>query len=156
MTAPIKATDALLTDHKMIRKVLSEMRREDPRFLKVVETGQRIIKAHAWFEDTLFLPAIEKSPLLARQFTDEIYREHKDIEVLLGLLRQTPASEGSTLNGFLMQFKALMESHLSKEEAALFPMAERILDSEGMNKLGAEMRARAHEVRPSPTGNFLP
>ena len=86
MSAPVKGTDALITDHKMIRKVLSEMRREDPRFLKVVETGQRIIKAHAWFEDTLFLPAIEKSPLLARQFTDEIYQEHKDIEVLLGSL----------------------------------------------------------------------
>jgi len=139
-----KATDALLADHRMIRKLLSELRTEDPRFPKVLETGRRIIKGHAWFEDTLFLPAVEKSPLLARQFTDEIYQEHKDIVSLLDLLKATPVTEASTLGGYLMQFKALMESHLSKEEAALFPMAERILDSEGLNRIGEEMRSRAH------------
>lgn len=148
MNPPTKATDALLTDHKMIRKVLSELRLDDPRFSKVLETSRRIILSHAWFEDVLFLPAIEKSPLLARQFTDEIYREHKDLEALLSLVGTTPASDGSARSGFLMQFKALMESHLNKEEHALFPMAERILDSEGLNKIGDQMRLRAAESRP--------
>ena len=144
---PRKATDALLADHKMIRKILSDLRLDNPRFPKLLETGHRIIVGHAWFEDEIFLPAIEKDPRLARHFSDEISREHQDIDAMLKLLRQTPLVEKAALDGYLLQFHALMETHFRKEEDALFPMAERILDEEGLNRIGDQMRLRSHESR---------
>ena len=45
------------------------------------------------------------------------------------------------------QFRSILETHLKKEEDGLFPTAERILDEEGLNNLGAEMERRKTEVR---------
>lgn len=142
----MKATDALLADHKMIRRLLAELRPDNPRYAALLETCHRVVAGHAWFEDRLFIPAVEKSPLLARAFTDEISREHRDIETLLLLLRG-PAPSADVRDAHLLQFRSLMETHFSKEEDALFPLAERILDSEGLNRIGEEMRARQVESR---------
>ena len=142
---PTKGTDALLADHKMIRKLLADLKLDNPRFPQILQTTHRVVAGHAWFEDEIFLPAVEKSPLLARHFTDEIYREHEDINALLGLLRKTPLDDRPALEGYLLQFRSIIQTHFAKEEDALFPMAERILDNEGLNRLGAEMRLRAHE-----------
>lgn len=142
-----KATDALLADHRMIRKVLADLRIDNPRFPKLLETGHRIIVGHAWFEDEIFLPALQKDRRLARHFTDDITREHEDIDALLKLLRQTPSVEKVQLESYLLQFHSLIETHFRKEEDALFPLAERILDEEGLNRLGDEMRLRSKESR---------
>lgn len=147
MARPMKATDSLLADHRMIRKLMADLTLENPRFAQILTTTHRVVAGHAWFEDEIFLPAVEKSPVLARRFTDEIYREHQDLDVLLKLLRETKPSERKLLDGYLIQFKSMMETHFSKEEDALFPLTERILDTEGQNRLTEEMRLRANEGR---------
>ena len=80
-----KATDQLLKDHKMIRKVLEGFSPDHARFPQLLKTLQRIVIAHAWFEDKIFLPAFQAEPLLHRRFVDEIYQEHRDIEFLLNI-----------------------------------------------------------------------
>lgn len=147
MVTPRKATDSLLADHKMIRKLVGDLTLDNPRFQEILVTTQRVVAGHAWLEDEIFLPAVEKSPVLARRFTDEIYREHQDIDVLMKLLRETRPAERKLLEGYLVQFKSIMDTHFQKEEDALFPMTERILDADGMNRLTEEMRLRAHESR---------
>jgi hypothetical protein len=105
----VKATDALLTDHRMIRKTMEGFVLSNPRFAAVLKTLNRVVAAHAWFEDEIFLPALKAEPLLER-LNREISEEHQDI-------------------------------------GTLFPLAERILDSEGLNRLGDEMTRRKADVR---------
>jgi iron-sulfur cluster repair protein YtfE (RIC family) len=142
----LKATDALLADHKLIRKVLSGFTLDNPRFPELAKTLHRTVVGHAWFEDEIFLPALIKEPrLLRQQFTDEIFQEHKDIQTLLELVRKTTESEN--LDAYRLQLVAVLSNHLKKEEDALFPLAERILNEEGLNTLGAEMKRRQTEIR---------
>jgi hemerythrin-like domain-containing protein len=142
-----KATDSLLNDHKMIRKLLDEWRLDNPRFREISKTVQRVVLTHAWFEDTVFLPAFKGEPLLLKRYLNEIYEEHKDIDYLLKLVMQMGNEKKSELDAYLKQFKAVLKSHLGKEEDALFPLAEKILDEEGLNRLGDEMRLRQLEAQ---------
>lgn len=141
-----KATDALLKDHKMIRKILEGFALDHPRFPEILKTLERVVLAHAWFEDVIFLPAFEKAPLLQKPFVHEINQEHKDIEFLLKLLRRTPLVQKKELDAAFLQLTTLLKTHFEKEEDALFPLAERILDNEGLNQLGAEMERRKKEA----------
>ena len=140
-----KATDALLSDHKMIRKLLAEFQLDNPRFPGISKTLERVVLSHAWFEDVVFLPAFKTEPLLEKKYLDELYAEHKDIDYFMKLVRKTTAPK--ELAAFAKQFRAILENHLKKEEDALFPLAEQVLDNEGMNKLGLEMEKRQGEAQ---------
>jgi len=142
-----KATDALLKDHRLINKVLEQFTLDNPRFEKICLTLHRAVKAHAWFEDEIFLPAVEAEPLLFRRFTDEIYQEHKDIDALLKLLRKTPLANKKELEFYSQELRVLLSTHFRKEEDALFPLTERLLTEEGLIELGDEMKRRQTEVR---------
>lgn len=142
-----KATDALLKDHRLINKILEQFSVDNPRFEKICLTLHRAVAAHAWFEDEIFLPAVEAEPLLFRRFTDEIYQEHKDIDALLKLLRKTPLSNKKELLFYSQELRVLLSTHFEKEEEALFPLAEHLLTEEGLIELGSEMKRRQTEVR---------
>ena len=142
-----KATDQLLKDHKMARKILEGFSADNPRFPEILKTLQRVLLAHAWFEDAVFLPAFEAEPLLEKRFLREIADEHKDIDHFLKRLRKTPVDQRSEHAALMVQFRSLLDTHFAKEEDALFPLTEKILDDEGMNRLGDEMERRKTEVR---------
>lgn len=142
-----KATDQLLKDHKMIRKVLDQFSPDNPRFPEILKTLQRIVLAHAWFEDAIFLPALEAEPLLEKRFTAQIIQEHKDIDFLLKRLRAARPVPSLETASLALQLEALLDSHFTKEEDALFPLAEKILNEEGLNRMGNEMERRKTEVR---------
>lgn len=142
-----KATDALLKDHRMINKTLEGFVLDNPRFSKVCQALHRIVKAHAWFEDAIFLPAVEAEPFFFQRFTEEIYQEHKDIDALLKLVRRTPMANRKELESYVTQLRVLLGTHFRKEEDALFPLSEKILTEEGLIELGDEMKKRQTEVR---------
>jgi hemerythrin-like domain-containing protein len=142
-----KATDALLKDHLLINKILEGFTLENPRFEHICQTLHRAVVSHAWFEDKIFLPAIEAEPLLFRRFTEELYQEHKDIDALLKLLRKTPAAKQQEREFYSKELRVLLSTHFRKEEDALFPLTERILTEEGLIELGDEMQRRQTEVR---------
>ena len=141
-----KATEELLKDHRMIRKTLEGFQLDSPRFPQIAHTLQRIVLAHAWFEDTIFLPALELEPILVK-LSREISQEHKDLDFLFKELRRTKPADQWGLEAYANQIRVILASHFQKEEDALFPLAERILDLEGLNNLGAEMKQRQEEVR---------
>lgn len=142
-----KATEALLSDHKMIRKLMEGLQTDNPRFGEISKTMTRVVLTHAWFEDNVFLPAFKNEPLLIKNYMDQLYDEHKDIDTFMKLIRSMPDIFSVQMEATLKQFKAIMRTHLEKEEEALFPLAEKILDNEGLNKLGAEMEKRQREAQ---------
>src|ERR1019366_1208917 len=115
-----KATDALLKDHRLINKILEQFSIDNPRFEKICRTLHRAVLAHSWFEDEIFLPAVEAEPLIFRRFTEEIYQEHKDIDALLKLLRKTPIGNKKELLFYSQELRVLLSTHFKKEEDALF------------------------------------
>src|SRR5690348_6724761 len=113
--ARTKATDALLSDHRLINKVLDQFTLDNPRFAHICQTLHRALKGHAWFEDTIFFPAIEAEPLLFRRFTDELYQEHKDLDALMKLLRKTPLQNQKELEFYSQELRVLLTAHFRKE-----------------------------------------
>jgi hemerythrin-like domain-containing protein len=142
----MKATDALLVDHRMIRKTMEGFHLENPRFREIAQTLRRVLIAHAWFEDEIFLPALKAEPLLDR-LNREISAEHQDIAALFERARLGEKQPNRDAEGYVLQLRSIVETHFRKEEDALFRLAERILDSEGLNRLGDEMQRRKAEVR---------
>jgi hemerythrin-like domain-containing protein len=140
----VKATDALLADHRMIRKTMEGFQRDNPRFPKILQTLNRIVIAHAWFEDEIFLPALKAEPTLDR-LNREISEEHQDIAELFRRAQRADKDQA----GYVLQLRSILETHFQKEEDALFPLTEKILDSENLNRLGDEMQRRKTEVRPT-------
>jgi hemerythrin-like domain-containing protein len=143
----MKATDHLLNDHRLVRKLLEGFSIENPRFPEILKTLQRAIVGHAWFEDTIFFPAFEREPLLEKRFMQEMFQEHLDLDHFLKLLRRTPDLRSKEFESYVLQTRVLLDTHFRKEEDALFPLAERILDSEDLNRLGDEMELRKTDIR---------
>lgn len=143
----MKATQHLLNDHQLIRKLMEGFSPDHPRFFQILKTLQRAVVGHAWFEDTIFMPVFTHEPLLERRFVSEMYQEHQDLEHYVKLLRNTPEQRRREMNAYFLQFRVLLDTHFQKEEDGLFPMAEQILDSEGLNRLGDEMDRRKLEIR---------
>ena len=142
-----KATDALLKDHRLIKKILDQFTLDNPRFDHICRTLHRALVGHAWFEDQIFLPAVQAEPLIFRRFTDEIYQEHRDMDALMKLLRKTPPGNREELEFYSKELRVILSTHFNKEEDGLFPLTERILTEEGLLELGDEMKRRQADVR---------
>jgi hemerythrin-like domain-containing protein len=143
----MNAIQSLLADHQLIRKVLEGFTLDNPRYPQILKTLQRAVVGHAWFEDTLFMPAFQNEPLLEKRFVAEMYQEHDDMDHYLKLLRQHADVRSREAQAYALQMRVLLETHLRKEEDAFFPTVEHILDSEGLNRLGDEMERRKTEIR---------
>ncbi len=141
------AIDALLNDHKMIRKLLSGLTPENSRYTEVLKTLERVVLSHAWFEDNVFLPAFKAEPLLLKKYLNELYEEHKDIEFSMDLVRKTGPKPSKELDAYTKQFRAILDNHLQKEEDALFPLAQQTLTKEGLEKISHEMERRQSETQ---------
>jgi hemerythrin-like domain-containing protein len=141
------ATDQLLKDHKMVRKILEGFRTDNPRFPEILKTLQRVVLGHAWFEDEFLLPALKARPLIFKPFWAEISREHEDIAALLALLRKTKLKDRISLEARVLTLRSLLDTHFAKEEDALFPLAEKVISEEGLTRMAAAMERRKNEVR---------
>lgn len=141
------ATDQLLKDHKMIRKILEKFHVDNPRFPEILKTLQRVVVGHAWFEDEFFMPAVKSRPLIFKPFWSEVSTEHEDIGALLALLRKTGLREKKLLQARVIALRSLLETHFAKEEDVLFPLAERSMSRTRLKRLGAVMERRKAEVR---------
>ncbi len=143
----IKATDALLKDHLLIRKLLESWHIDNPRFEALTRTLHRALSAHAWFEDEIFLPATLAEPLIFQRFQAEFSQEHYDMDALLKLMRKLSPQQKKEQACYALQLQVLIDTHFKKEEEALFPLAEKLLTEEGLIELGRQMHERREEVR---------
>ena len=142
----VNAIDVLIADHRMIRKILGNFHRTQPRLNLISKSLVRAVKSHAWFEDQVFIPAFENERLLEKKFVQEIVDEHKDIEVLMASFLGTRSEDKDLWEAKAIQFKALMESHFLKEEDGLFPICSRTATPQKLTILVEEMRRRQPEV----------
>jgi len=131
----------------MVYKLLKDWSSDNPRFDHLTQTLHRVVVSHAWFEDQIFLPALQAEPLIFQRFNDNIAHEHEDIHLLFKRIRQTTATQMKERACYALQLRVLLETHFAKEEDALFPLAEKLLTEEGLIELGDEMHRRREEVQ---------
>jgi iron-sulfur cluster repair protein YtfE (RIC family) len=61
--------------------------------------------------------------------TEEIAHEHKDIDAICSnCCARPPMANQQELESYSQELKVLLSTHFRKEEDALFPLTERILD----------------------------
>lgn len=144
MSAPT-ATEQLVKDHKMIRKILGGLAVGSPDFTKKLSTLRRVVLGHAWFEDVFFLPAIKSEPRFFAPFLAEVSDEHPHIAALLERLET--GGKRDRRDG-LLTLRTLLETHFAKEEDVLFPLAEEALGAAALRDLAARMEKQKDRVRP--------
>lgn len=153
-------TGFLCADHRRITKLWDEtiaaFERED--FNSVHVRAAEFIAAlrrHIAMEEQILFPAIEdKTGMRQTGPTNAMRLEHREIErVLDGLAPLLTVQERWTaiqaIEGEIADPSALFRSHDGKEEAVLYPMADRLLGAEAARKLIGQMRTEVN----SPTAS---
>ena len=103
--------------------------------------ARRIIDRYDWsctnhfsLEEEILFPACA-SPL-----TDELTREHREMESLVEGLRTHPTA------GLIEQFMELLRRHIRREEEVLFESVQKELSREVFDELGRKIDAKVIRV----------
>ena len=102
---------------------------------KAIDRYELELTNHFEMEESLLFPAIENHALVPG-----LISEHRQLEALIGLLREEPTA------ALLLQFTALLRTHIRREENELFEDIQRMLPRERLDSLGKEIDARAVRI----------
>lgn len=142
-----KATDELLKTHLVVDKVLEGFDVKNARFPEIMKTLHRTLLAHGWLQDEILLPVLRQKQLIEPPFLNEIVQEHKDLDQLLKTLLDTSLNFTSNLEAVASQIRIVIETHFKKERDVLYPLAEKTIDLNTLNKLGDDMTHHPNEIR---------
>ena len=112
---------------------------------RAVEQFDSEITNHFGIEERILFPAVERDmgPLV---LISQLTREHRELEHLAGVLRETPAEDT------LRDFYTLLRLHIRKEENDLFEEVQRSCDPETLTALGPLIEERAVRICLKPDG----
>ncbi len=142
-----KGTDELLKTHAFIKKLLQGFAIGNDRFAAVTKTLHRAVAAHTWFEESFFHAILRKNRVVDGRLLDELVQEHKDLDHLLTSLQKTPQKMKQALEAQTRQIRVILETHLTKERDALYPLSEMVLDAKTLATLAEKMERKKSAVR---------
>lgn len=105
---------------------------------RAVQFFESDLRPHFKLEEEILFPAMQRLPQASGLITD-LLGEHRAMEGFIGLFRQP---QEAALPERLEQFADLLKSHIRKEENELFPLCEKLLDPQLIDKIGQEMQAQ--------------
>ena len=163
----MRITERFTADHETFRKMLRELEtiaeepetvRDRKQLTRLVWLFKELLAAHEWFEDCFFHPFLQKalddaSASRAMRLVDRLNNQHRIIEETLKRLEQKIDSGMSQWTDDYQLFSRRMRAHMEKEEAELFPLAEKLLGEGQLEKLAKEAELQREEApwtRPSP------
>ena len=140
----MNAIELLETDHKKVKKLLSELDETTERGVKTREEllGKILqeLFVHETIEEEILYPALEASPKL-EDIVLESYEEHTAANTLLGeLVKLNPDDEMWGAKATVL--KESIEHHIKEEEEHMFPRARRVFGEVELEELGSEMADR--------------
>jgi hemerythrin-like domain-containing protein len=101
---------------------------------KVIDRYELELTNHFEIEESILFPAIE-SPLIIG-----LMAEHRRIEALIGSLRAEPTAT------LLLEFTALLRTHIRREENELFEEIQRRVPREQLDSLGKKIDTKAVRI----------
>ena len=93
------------------------------------------LAGHFAIEEEVLFPLCGDLPLVR-----ELIAEHRELETLIGRLRERPSAET------LERFCALLSSHIRREETDLFQQVPHLLTHDALEDAGREIGRRAVQV----------
>jgi hemerythrin-like domain-containing protein len=121
----------------------------DPRAQRVIaEEACTEIELHARVEEETFYPAVEDAIEVDRQeMVEEGLREHQAMKDVIRVLREIGPDDPQFAATF-HELQVLVEYHVAKEEADMFPLAQEAL-TEDLDEMSAEMQELKKELMAS-------
>ena len=102
---------------------------------KAVDRYELELANHFEIEEGILFPAVENHPLVPGLIV-----EHRRLEALVGRLRAEPSA------ALLLEFTALLRTHIRREENELFGDIQRLLPRERLDSLGKVIDAKAVRI----------
>jgi hypothetical protein len=99
---------------------------------------------HSETEDAVFYTELAKHQQLAEKI-EHARSEHEEITMLLEELGEMQIDHQSWMNKFL-RLQDRVQHHVDDEEGEIFPLAEKVLSSEGAERLDDEFKARKKQA----------
>jgi hemerythrin superfamily protein len=107
------------------------------------------LSAHAEAEEELFYPAVDahgQGDEKAQDTVKEAHEEHKLVKTLLAELEEMSASD-EQYDAKVKVLKDLVEHHVEEEEGQMMPKAKKLLSSDELEQLGAQVESRKEELK---------
>jgi len=131
----------LKEDHQRVRDLFQEYAvAQDPRAQRVIaEEACTEIELHAQVEEEILYPAVEDAVEVERQeFVEDSLREHQAMKDVIRELRDM-GPDDPHFDAMFHELQVLVEYHVTKEEADMFPLAQEAL-AEDLDEMSAEMQ----------------
>jgi hemerythrin superfamily protein len=145
------AIELLKSDHKTVRKLLSELSETTERAKKTREELlskiEKELTIHTKIEEEIFYPAFrEAGEDEETVLIHEAREEHRAVDSLvLPDLKKTDVGS-KEFSGRAKVLKELIEHHADEEEDEMFPKAKELLSKQELQDLGERMEARKREL----------
>jgi len=138
----MKATDLLTQQHKKVKAIFKKLEKGSGDSAALLEELANDLAAHMAIEHELFYPAVVD---LDEKLINESFEEHALGEIAIKRLLAADPEEPA-FKAKVTAAKELIEHHADEEEEELFPKVEKAIDSDRLNALGKEMKARFLEA----------
>ena len=136
VTNPHGIIKLLLADHKLLRKLMSQVKSSkatDAQKVKAFMALKKNVASHVKAEETTFLTLIRDNP----RFEDQVlegYEEHRVHETVLAGIGKVSVKERRIEQ--MKIFCEILEHHLDEEEEDLFPRFKKYAASKTRKKIG--------------------
>ena len=138
----MKATDLLKKQHRKVEAIFKKLEggRGDGKALAIELANN--LAAHMAIEQDIFYPAIVS---VDPDLVSESFEEHALAETAIKRLLATEPDDGA-FKARVVATKELIEHHVGEEEDDLFKKVKKALDTDKLEEMGAQMKARFDEV----------
>ena len=138
------AITLLETDHRKVKKLLSELESTTERGVKTRSELFATIKGeltlHEIIEEEIFYPELKAHPK-AKDVVLEAYEEHHVVDLLMGELEALDVGD-ETWGAKALVMKENVEHHMEEEEGDMFKKARQVFEAAELDELGQRMEAR--------------
>lgn len=136
----------LLKTHLVIATVLEKLDPEGDDFRAVLETLHRTVFAHGWIQDEILAPALAGGQYASlTPVVLEIQRGHQELERMIKRLLDSALDHATVLQVKVTQLRIAIETHLQKEREQFYPLVQKVLNSETLDRLANEIAERQEE-----------
>jgi hemerythrin-like domain-containing protein len=102
---------------------------------KAIDRYELELTNHFEIEERILFPAVKNHPMVPG-----LIAEHRQLETLIGELREEPTAAR------LLQFTALLRTHIRREESGLFEDIPKLLARDLLDSLGSEIEAKVIRI----------
>lgn len=142
MEKKLNAIKLLKEDHKVVRKLLSELDKasKPSRRRELLKKIEKEIKIHTKIEEKIFYPAFKKAAKTKEdnKIFFEAHEEHHLADLVLAAAKKT-VSGSDQFAAKAKVLKDLIEHHAEEEESEMFPRAKKLMSKEELLALGEQL-----------------